>query len=80
LRAELGLPEPSPAVEQAIDSLAKLVLAAAPTDGAPAFDALLATAAADPPGEPDLDHAVRRTLLAMLEERRTRQPSVISAP
>jgi hypothetical protein len=37
-------------------------------------DALLAALAQDPPDEDPLDSLVRRVLLAMLDERRTRQP------
>ena len=42
--------------------------------GDPTSDALLAAAAQDPPGDDPLDSLVRRVLLAMLEERRTRHP------
>ena len=44
-------------------------------DGEPMSDALLAAAAQDPPDEDPLDGLVRRVLLAMLEERRTRRPA-----
>ena len=39
------------------------------------FDALLTAAKEDHPGETTLDEVVRRALLSMLEERRTRQPT-----
>jgi hypothetical protein len=47
-------------------------------DGEPTSDALLVAAAHDPPDDDPLDSLVRRVVLAMLEERRTRHPD--SAP
>jgi hypothetical protein len=47
-------------------------------DGEPSSDALLAAAAQDASDEDPLDGLVRRVLLAMREERRTRRPG--SAP
>jgi hypothetical protein len=46
--------------------------------GATAFDALLATAMEDHPGETTLDHVVRHALLSTLEERHARQPTQTS--
>jgi hypothetical protein len=77
-RAELGLPEPSPRLADAIESLARLVRAAPFRARASSFDALLTAASEDHPGETNLDQVVRRTLLSMLEERRTRQPTEAS--
>jgi hypothetical protein len=74
-RAELGLPEPSPALADAIESLSRLARAAASPSGVTAFDALLSTAQQDRPDERSVDQVVRHALLSMLEERRTRQPS-----
>jgi hypothetical protein len=74
-RTELGLPDPSNRLADAIESLGRLVRAAALPAGASSFDALLTTAQEDHPGETTLDQVVRRTLLSMLEERRTRQPT-----
>jgi hypothetical protein len=74
-RAGLGLPEPSPRLADAIESLGRLVRAAPLRAGASSFDALLTAAKEDHFGETDLDDVVRRTLLSMLEERRTRQPT-----
>jgi hypothetical protein len=74
-RAGLGLPEPSAQLSTAIDLLGQLTATVVPVPGADRFDAMLRAARQDPPGEPALDGLVRRVLLAMLEERRTRQPA-----
>jgi hypothetical protein len=74
-RAELGLPEPSPRLADAIESLGRVARAAPSPPGASSFDALLTTASEDRPGESTLDQVVRHALLSMLEERRTRQPT-----
>jgi hypothetical protein len=73
-RAELGLPQPSPSLNDALESLQRLVCAATPPAGLPLFDELLTAAAEDHRGEGTLDRMVRRVLLSMLEERATRQP------
>jgi hypothetical protein len=73
-RGALGLAEPSARLGEAIDSLVRIVQAAAPDGGPPTFDEMLTAAAEDPTGEPALDRMVRRALLSMLEERRTREP------
>jgi hypothetical protein len=77
-RTELGLPEPTPRLAVAIESLTRVVRAALLRVGAPLFDALLSAANEDHPGETTLDEVVRRALLSMLEERRTRQPTEAS--
>ena len=77
-RAALGLPEPSAELEGAIESMEQAVGALDVAEGEPASEALLAAAGQDPPAEDPLDGLVRRVLLAMLEERRTRRPD--SAP
>jgi len=74
----MGLPEPSARLGAAIASIEQAVGTLDVADGEPMSDALLAVAAQDPPDEDPLDGLVRRVLLAMLEERRTRQPG--SAP
>jgi hypothetical protein len=73
-RAVFGLPEPTPRLADAMESLCTAVRAAAssPAPGRPLFDALLTAASADHAGEEALERLVRRTLLSMLEERRTR--------
>ena len=77
-RTAMGLPEPSARLGAAIESMQHAVGALDVADGQPTSDALLAAAAQDPPVEDPLDGLVRRVLLAMLEERRTRRPD--SAP
>jgi hypothetical protein len=74
-RSHLGLPEPSSRLSEAIDCMSRQVRAATPPDGAPTFDAALTIAAQNRPGEDRLDDVVGRVLRAMLEERRTRQPT-----
>jgi len=74
----MGLPEPSARVGAAIESMERAVGALDVADGETMSDALLAAAAQDPPDQDPLDGLVRRVLLAMLEERRTRRPG--SAP
>jgi hypothetical protein len=74
-RAGLGLPEPSARLSTALDSLGRLAATVAAVPAPDRFDAILRAARHDPPGEPALDGLARRVLLAMLEERRTRQPA-----
>jgi hypothetical protein len=69
----MGLPEPSGPLGAAIASMEQAVGALGVSDGKPTSDALLAAAARDSPDEDPLDGLVRRVLLAMLEERRTRR-------
>jgi hypothetical protein len=64
----MGLEQPSAQLGDAIDALSRFALA----DGAPTYDALLAAAGHEPEDEQPLDRLVRRALLSMLEERRTR--------
>ena len=77
-RTAMGLPEPSARLGAAIESMEQALGALDGADGEPTSDALLAAAAQDPPDQEPLDGLVRRVLLAMLEERRTRRPG--SAP
>jgi hypothetical protein len=79
-RAAVGLEEPSARLAEAINSLARVVSTAAPDGDPPTFDEMLTIAGRDPPGEPALDRIVRRALLSMLEERRTRQPAEADRP
>ena len=74
-RAELGLPEPSAQLSEALDSLAGLVGAAVAPADAPRFDVLLTHAGEDRTDEGPSERLARRVLLAMLEERATRQPT-----
>jgi hypothetical protein len=59
--------------EEALDAMGRVVGAATPPGGLATFDGLLTATSDDPPGEDALDGLVRRVLLSMLEERRTRQ-------
>jgi hypothetical protein len=59
--------------EEALDAMGRVVGAATPPGGSATFDGLLTATNDDPPGEDALDGLVRRVLLSMLEERRTRQ-------
>jgi hypothetical protein len=74
-RAEHDLPEPSPRLAAAIESLGRVARAAPSPAGATTFDTLLTTAGEDHPGDTNLDELVRHALLSTLEERRTRQRS-----
>jgi hypothetical protein len=74
-RAELGLPELSPRLADAIESLSRVARGAPLPAGPSLFDALLTATKEDHPGEANLDEVVRRALLSMLEQRRTRQPT-----
>jgi hypothetical protein len=72
-RDELGLPQPSARLGQALDAMGEVVREATSADAAGSFDALLAVAADDRPDEDGHISLVRRSLLSMLEQRRTRQ-------
>jgi hypothetical protein len=72
-RAELDLPEPSPRLAAAIESLGRVARATPLPASASSFDALLTAAGEDHPDDTALDELVRHALLSMLEERRTRQ-------
>jgi hypothetical protein len=78
-RAELGLPDLSPRLADAIDSLGRVVRRITAPAGSSFFDALLTVADEDRPDENELDALARHVLLSMLEERRTRQSSEASA-
>jgi hypothetical protein len=78
-RAELGLPDLSPRLADAIDSLGRVVARGAAPAGTSLFDALLTAADEERPDEEPLDGLVRHVVLSMLEERRTRQSSETSA-
>ena len=63
-RAELGLPEPSPRLADAIESLGRVARAAPLPAGASSFDALLTAAKQDHPAKATLDQVVRHALLS----------------
>jgi hypothetical protein len=72
-RAALGLSEPTLRLTEALDSMRGLIRAVMQSDGALTVETLLAMTREDRPYEGALDCLVRQVLLAMLEERRTRQ-------
>ena len=74
-RAELGLPELSPRLDDAIESLNRIAHAVVAPDATSLLDALLTAVGDAHPDEETLDGLVRQVLLSMLEERRARQPS-----
>lgn len=77
-RRELGLPEPSQRLGEAIDAMERVLRRAAESATEHlAFPALIAIASEDPPREDALDTLVRRVLLSMLEQRCTREPSIL---
>jgi hypothetical protein len=78
-RAELGLPDLSPRLDDAIESLGRVVGRVEAPAGTSLFDSLLSAVDEDHRDEKTLDGLVRHVLLSMLEERRTRQPSEASA-
>jgi hypothetical protein len=78
-RAELGLPDLSPRLADAIESLGRVVRRVAAPGRTSLFDALLTAADEDHPDETTLDGLVRNVVLSMLEERRTRQSSEANA-
>jgi len=78
-RAELGLPELSPRLADAIESLGRVVGRVAAPAGTSLFNALITVADEDHLDENTVDGLVRHVLLSMLEERRTRQSTGPSA-
>jgi hypothetical protein len=74
-RTDLGLPEPSTMLADALEALGRITRAARDTRAATPFDALLTSTNEDLASERTVDQVVRHALLAMLEERRARQPS-----
>jgi hypothetical protein len=72
-RAALRLPEPSPPLSDAIDSMLSAVRAAIAAGGQPPSDAVLATIRDSQPGEPGTGTMARLVLRAALEQRRTQQ-------
>jgi hypothetical protein len=73
-RAGFGLAGLSPLLGESLDTMAELVRAFTDPGGTTGFDLTLDRAKQNRAGESALEFLVRRVLLAMLEERRTRQP------
>ena len=74
-RSALGLEAPSCGLAEAIDSMRRTVRAAVAAHGVAALETTASTLRETRPAEPELDGLVRRALLAMIEERGTRQPA-----
>jgi hypothetical protein len=72
-RDRLGMPEPSAPLSAAIESVSRLAATVGPDSAQSPFDSLLNNASQAPPDETALDRLTRLVLLAMLEERQTRQ-------
>jgi hypothetical protein len=73
-RSAVGIADPSPQLDKAIASLNAVIEGAAPADGTPSFDAVLAASRDARVGEQPLDELVRSALRATLEQLRSRQP------
>jgi hypothetical protein len=72
-RTDLGIAEPPPRLNQAIESIGRALAATTPTDGTPTFDALLDSVRQDRDDEQGLDRLVRQVLRSTLEQLRSRQ-------
>jgi hypothetical protein len=72
-RAGLELPEPSARLSSAINSLSRLAAMVDSVSAPNRFEALRRAASDASPGESAVDRLMRLVLLAMLEQRRTRQ-------
>ena len=72
-RAELRIPEPSPALNRAISCMVRAARRAAATGGDPALDALLHAIGDSQLGQPALGRLVRAVLRSALEQRQARQ-------
>jgi hypothetical protein len=72
-RSELGVADPSPQLNKAIQSLGEVIQGAARGDGAVSLDAVLAASREDRVGEQPLGERVRGVLRATLEQLRSRQ-------
>jgi hypothetical protein len=72
-RAEVGIPEPSPQLDRALDLIDETLRTA--TDGNPLLtaDMVLAAIPADPPGERCLDRLARQILRSALEQWQSRK-------
>jgi hypothetical protein len=71
-RAALGLPEPTPRLDQAISSITNTVQTVALRGRGPWFDAALLATRRDRPGEQEIAALARRVLRATLEQRHIR--------
>jgi hypothetical protein len=78
-RSELGISDPSPQLDKAIAFLSAVIEGAAPADGPPSFDPVLAASRQGQVDEQP-DELVRSALRAALEQLRSRQPRERGAP
>jgi hypothetical protein len=74
-RAALGLPQPSPRLRETMESLGRVVRAAAAPPRTPVFDAMRTALSKDHPDEGRLDGLVRQSLLATLENEEQGNPA-----
>jgi len=72
-RDEFQLTQPSPQLSQAIQFMRQAITAVTSQGGMPKLDALRISYGAHPREEPRLEMLVRRVLLSMFEQLRTRQ-------
>jgi hypothetical protein len=72
-RSALGVADPSAKLDKAIALLGAVIEGAAPADGPPSFDAVLAACRETREGEQPLDELVRSALRATLEQLVSRQ-------
>ena len=73
-RTALEITEPSPRIEQAIDSIDEAVRTASGSGSNLALDVLLPAVRDGQPGDSSLDRLARRVLRSVLEQRQARQP------
>jgi len=74
-REEFQLTDPSPQLSQAIYFMRRAVRAVTSPEGVPTLDSLQISYGEHPHEEHRLEMLVRRVLLSMLEQLRTRQPT-----
>jgi hypothetical protein len=72
-RSALGIADPSPQLEKAIESLGEVIRRAAPANRTASFEAVLAACREDRVGEQPIGALVRCVLRATLEQLRSRQ-------
>jgi hypothetical protein len=77
-RLALGVAEPSTQLSEAIQCLNAVIGEATPPGSPPTFDAALASAREDRPGEARLEGLARRVLRSTLEQSRARQAKEVN--
>jgi hypothetical protein len=71
-RKELGLPEPSPQLQQAFDAINETITAATRPGESPTLEAVLLVTQNDKPNQGPVDQLARRVLRATLDQLRSR--------